>query len=63
MNNNFNMFLAQFVNNPLFIQAQKMGQGKSKEEIEQIARNLCAEKGLNYDEVWSAFQNQMKGLM
>ena len=40
-------------NHPLFNMAWKMAYGKSKEEIEQIAKNLCAEKGLNYDEVLS----------
>lgn len=40
-----------------------MCHGKSKEEIEQIARNLCNERGLNYDETLSSFQKQMKGFM
>lgn len=60
MNKNLFNYLAK---NPLFLQAQKMGSGKSKEEIETIAKNLCAEKGINYDEAWNNFQKQMKGIM
>ena len=60
LNNNL---LRQFFNNPLFNQAQRMAQGKTPQEIEQIARNLCAEKDLNYEEALSAFQNYMKGIM
>lgn len=60
---NPNNLLRQFFNNPLFNQAQRMAQGKTPQEIEQIARNLCAEKGLNYEEALSAFQNYMKGIM
>lgn len=62
LNNNNNIIQA-LSNNPLFYQAQRMCQGKSKEEIEQIARNLCNERGLNYDEALSSFQKQMKGFM
>lgn len=63
MMTNPNNLLRQFFNNPLFNQAQRMAQGKTPQEIEQIARNLCAEKGLNYEEALSAFQNYMKGIM
>ena len=63
MMTNPNNLLRQFFNNPLFNQAQCMAQGKTPQEIEQIARNLCAEKGLNYEEALSAFQNYMKGIM
>ena len=44
--------------NPLFQQAQRMAQGKSKAEIIQIARNICREKGINFDEAYSIFQSQ-----
>lgn len=44
--------------NPLFQQAQRMAQGKSQEEIIQIARNICREKGINFDEAYSIFQSQ-----
>lgn len=44
--------------NPLFRQAQRMAQGKSEAEIIQIARNICREKGINFDEAYSIFQSQ-----
>ena len=44
--------------NPLFQQAQRMAQGKSGAEIIQIARNICREKGINFDEAYSIFQSQ-----
>lgn len=44
--------------NPLFQQAQRMAQGKSQDEIIQIARNICREKGINFDEAYSIFQSQ-----
>lgn len=55
--------LAQLRGNPLFQRAQQMAQGKTKEELMQIAKNICSEKGLNIDEAWSQFQNQMKGVI
>lgn len=44
--------------NPLFQQAQRMAKGKSEAEIIQIARNICREKGINFDEAYSIFQSQ-----
>ena len=44
--------------NPLFQQAQRMAQGKSEAEIIQIARNICREQGINFDEAYSIFQSQ-----
>ena len=44
--------------NSLFQQAQRMAQGKSEAEIIQIARNICREKGINFDEAYSIFQSQ-----
>lgn len=63
MMNMTNILLQQLSTHPLFIRAKQMSQGKSKEEIEQIAKNLCVERGLNYDEALNAFQNQLKGFM
>lgn len=35
-----------------------MAKGKSEAEIIQIARNICREKGINFDEAYSIFQSQ-----
>lgn len=52
--------MGQFGNNPLFSRAQQMAQGKSPQEIEQIARNLCQQKGVDFDQAKAQFQKQFK---
>lgn len=37
-----------------------MASGKSPEELEQIAKNLCKQRGINFDEAWKTFQQQFK---
>lgn len=63
MNNNLNpMFILQNLNsNPLFAQAQRMAQGKSEQEIMMIAKNVCQEKGIDFDSALSNFKSIMKG--
>mgnify|MGYP003461610492 FL=1 len=63
MNNNLNpMFILQNLNsNPLFAQAQRMAQGKSEQEIMMIAKNVCKEKGIDFDSALSNFKSMMKG--
>ena len=51
-----NTLLQQMMNSPLFNQAQQMANGKSPAELEQIARNICASRGVNYDEAVSLFR-------
>lgn len=41
---------------PLFKRAQEMADGKSSDEIQQIARNICAQKGVNFDEALVEFK-------
>lgn len=45
--------------NPLFQRAQQMAQGKSQDELKQIARNLCEQRGINVDDAFRQFQKQM----
>lgn len=42
-------------NNPLFLRAQEMAKGKSEQELEQIARNICEQKGLDYEKMKQLF--------
>lgn len=57
------LLLQQNINsNPLFLQAQKMTQGKNEAEIMMIARNICREKGIDFDSAFSNFQSMMKGI-
>lgn len=47
----------QLMSNPIMQNAMQMAQQGNMQGIEQMARNLCKEKGLNADEVF----NQIKG--
>ena len=43
------------MNNPLFKRAQEMANGKSEQELEQIAKNLSQQRGINLDEAKNQF--------
>jgi hypothetical protein len=49
--------LAQMTNSPLFKKAQEMSYGKSAEEIQQIARNICNQRGVDYDAALTEFKS------
>lgn len=55
-NNNNNSPINLFSNNPLFARAQQMAEGKSPEELQQIAINICKEKGLDLEQMLKQFQ-------
>lgn len=46
----------QLMSNPLFKRAQEMANGKSEQELEQIAKNLCQQRGINLDDAIKQFQ-------
>lgn len=56
MTNNNNSPINLFSNNPLFARAQQMAEGKSPEELQQIAINICKEKGLDLEQMLKQFQ-------
>lgn len=51
-----NPLVALFSNNPLFARAQQMAEGKTAEELQQIAENICKEKGLDLNKMLQQFQ-------
>lgn len=55
-NNNNNSPINLFSNNPLFARAQQMAEGKTPEELQQIAINICKEKGLDLEQMLKQFQ-------
>lgn len=57
-----NMALQQLQSNPTFMQAQKMVQGKTPEQIKETCENLCHQYGMTFDEAWNKFQSQFPGL-
>lgn len=52
------MMQGQLQNNPLFRRAQQMADGKSEKELEQIAKNLCEQRGINIDQAMGQFKKQ-----
>lgn len=49
---------SQVMSNPMIKNAMSMAQSGNSKGIEQMARNLCKEKGINPDDV----MNQIKGI-
>lgn len=49
--------------NPLFQRAMQMAQGKSEEELKQIANNLCKQRGIDLDEAYAQFEKQFSGMI
>lgn len=48
----------QMINNPMIKNAAKMAQNGDTSGIEEMARNLCKEKGLNADDLFSQMKNR-----
>lgn len=47
----------QFQSNPLFARAKEMANGKSENEIIETAKNLCKQKGLDFETEFTKFKN------
>lgn len=50
----------QIMSNPMIKNTIQMAQSGDMNGIEQMARNLCKEKGLNADDVFNQIKNQFK---
>lgn len=59
MQNPQQMMQGMFQNNTLFQRAQQMAQGKSEQELEQVARNLCQQRGVDFEAMKQQFQGMM----
>ena len=46
-------------NNPVGQNLLKMAQNNDGKGIEQVARNLCAQRGLDFDKEFAAFKQQL----
>ena len=44
-------------NNPMFKRAQQMMQGKNEQQLEEMAKNLCKQRGVDLDTAVKQFQN------
>lgn len=49
----------QMMNNPMIKNTVNMVQKGDMKGIEQMARNLCKEKGLNADEIFNQFKSKI----
>lgn len=53
------MMNQQLQNNPLFQRAQQMARGKSPQELKQVAKNLCQQRGIDLDSAMNQFKQMM----
>lgn len=53
------MSLLQQQNNPMANNLLQMAQNGNINRIEQIARNICAQKGLDFDKEFNSFKQQL----
>lgn len=44
-------------NNPMFRRVQQMMQGKNEQQLEELAKNLCKQRGVDLDTAVKQFQN------
>ena len=55
------MFQQNLQANPLFKRAQQMAEGKTPEQLQQVAQNLCQQKGIDMNQAIQQFQSQFGG--
>ena len=53
------MSFLQQQNNPMANNLLQMAQNGNTNGIEQIARNICAQKGLDFDKEFNSFKQQL----
>lgn len=53
--NPLQMMQQMFSGDPTFNRAMQMAQGKSPQQVEQIVRNLCQERGLDFEQLKQNF--------
>lgn len=49
--------------NPMFQRAQQMAQGKNQQQLEQTAKNLCQQIGIDYNDALKQFNNQIPNML
>lgn len=56
--------LQQMMSSPLFSRAQEMYNScKTPDELENVARNICQSKGIDYNDAFNQFKQMMGGMM
>lgn len=47
----------------MFQRAQQMVQGKNQQQLEQTAKNLCQQIGIDYNDALNQFNNQIPNML
>lgn len=55
-----NILQQQGQNNPILNNAMNLAQGGNTSALEMLARNLAAQRGLDFDKEFANFKNQLK---
>lgn len=55
-----NILRQQSQNNPILNNAMNLAQGGNTSALQQLARNLAAQRGLDFDKQFTNFRNQLR---
>ena len=55
-----NILQQQSRNNPILNNAMNLAQGGNTSALQQLARNLAAQRGLDFDKQFTNFRNQLR---
>lgn len=55
----YNMVEKQMGNNPIFSNLLALAKNNKGEEIKNIARNLCKERGVDFDKEFNSFRQNL----
>lgn len=58
----FQMMFKMFGNNPMFQRAQQMAQGRNTSQMEEVCRNVCKQRGFDFDEMKANFEKQSNNM-
>lgn len=53
-------FLTSGNSNPMLGNLTKMAQSKNPKAVENFARNMCKERGIDFDKEYANFMNQLR---
>lgn len=54
-----NVLESQMSNNPMGQNLLSLAKGNKTQDIEQIARNICQQRGVDYDTAFNSFKNNL----
>lgn len=60
--NPIQMMFSMFQGHPMLGRAQQMSQGKGVDQIEEICRNVCKQRGFDFDQMKDQFNAQCRNM-